>query len=65
MKKEELLNLESLESATEKLNTETEKDAVRAPDKSDYMKRILALPPEDQAFLDGYLFAKLTAIRPA
>ncbi len=38
MKKEELLNLESsesLEPATEQLNTETEKDAVRAPDKSD------------------------------
>ena len=31
-----------------------------APDKADYMNRILSLTAEDQAFMDGYLFAKVT-----
>lgn len=30
------------------------------PDKSSYLERIHALPAEDQAFMDGYLFAKVT-----
>lgn len=28
--------------------------------KADYMEKILSLSPEDQAFMDGYLFAKVT-----
>ena len=30
------------------------------PDKEAYLERINALSPEDQSFLDGYLFAKVT-----
>ena len=41
-------------------NTQHENEAVRTPDKSAYMERINSLPAEDQAFLDGYLFAKVT-----
>ena len=37
-----------------------QREAVRTPDKSAYMERISSLPAEDQAFLDGYLFAKVT-----
>lgn len=40
---------------------EQEKQAVQqTPDKADYKARISALSAEDQAFLDGYLFAKVT-----
>ena len=35
-------------------------EAVRTPDKAAYMERISALSAEDQAFMDGYLFAKVT-----
>ena len=37
-----------------------EEQTVRTPAKADYMERISSLPAEDQAFLDGYLFAKVT-----
>ena len=37
-----------------------QREAVRTPDRSAYMERINSLPEEDQAFLDGYLFAKVT-----
>ena len=37
-----------------------EEQTVRTPDKAEYMARISALSAEDQAFLDGYLFAKVT-----
>ena len=37
-----------------------QREAVRTPAKADYMERINSLPAEDQAFLDGYLFAKVT-----
>ena len=37
-----------------------ENEAVRTPDRSAYKERADALPAEDQAFLDGYLFAKVT-----
>lgn len=30
------------------------------PDKDSYMQRILSLDEKSQAFLDGYLFAKVT-----
>lgn len=40
--------------------SQQENEAVRTPDKADYMERINSLPAEDQAFLDGYLFAKVT-----
>ena len=40
---------------------EQENQAVqRTPDKADYKAQIKALSAEDQAFLDGYLFAKAT-----
>ncbi len=29
-------------------------------DKNEYLQRIQELSPEDQAFMDGYLFAKVT-----
>ena len=35
-------------------------EPVKVPDKEEYKKRVLALPAEDQAFLEGYLFAKVT-----
>ena len=41
------------------------REEARIPDKADYMERIMALSAEDQAFLDGYLFAKVTATRTA
>lgn len=34
--------------------------ANRVPDKAEYLKKIQELPREDQAFLEGYLFAKVT-----
>ena len=40
--------------------TKQEEQTVRMHDKADYMERISSLPAEDQAFLDGYLFAKVT-----
>ena len=30
------------------------------PNKAEYLQRIQSLSPEDQAFMDGYLFAKVT-----
>ena len=39
---------------------EHEEETVRTPDKAEYKERISALSAEDQAFLDGYLFAKAT-----
>ena len=30
------------------------------PDKEEYIRKIRELSPEDQAFMDGYLFAKVT-----
>lgn len=47
-----------------KLNPDATKETPQAPDKEAYLKKIMELPPEDQAFMDGYLYAKLTA-RPA
>lgn len=35
-------------------------EAVRTPDKAAYIERINALSAEDQAFMDGYLYAKVT-----
>ena len=37
-----------------------EQTVQETPDKAGYKERISALPAEDQAFLDGYLFAKVT-----
>ena len=51
------LNPETLQQEE---TTQHENVAVRTPDKSAYMERINSLPAEDQAFLDGYLFAKVT-----
>lgn len=39
-----------------------EQAPVTVPDKDDYMQKILSLPPEDKAFMDGYLFAKVTEL---
>ena len=41
-------------------NQEVQETVQRTPDKTAYMERIDALPAEDKAFLDGYLFAKVT-----
>ena len=38
----------------------TKEEAVH-PDKSAYLDRIQAMSAEDQAFLDGYLYAKVTS----
>ena len=45
--------------------SECESAIEKKPEKADYIQRINALPAEDQAFMDGYLFARLTAERPA
>jgi len=45
--------------------SECESATEKKPEKADYIQRINALPAEDQAFMDGYLFARLTAARPA
>ena len=42
--------------------TQAEQAPVTVPDKDDYMQKILSLPPEDKAFMDGYLFAKVTEL---
>ena len=47
------------------MNTEMEKTRAaeaeemerKKPEKADYVERINELPAEDQAFMDGYLFA--------
>lgn len=49
-KNREIMQQESVEEQ----NTQ---QAAQVPDKSAYMQRILALSPEDKAFMDGYLFA--------
>ena len=41
-------------------NIQQEEQPIRTPDKSAYMERINALSAEDQAFLEGFLFAKVT-----
>lgn len=44
--------------------TETRAEAMtRQPDKNEYLQRIRELSAEDQAFMDGYLFAKVTERR--
>lgn len=55
--KMERLQTSAIEMAKEQ---EQNSDTVRTPDKAAYMERISALSAEDQAFLDGYLFAKVT-----
>lgn len=52
----------------EKVRTpETAEAEQTRPEKADYLERIKNLSAEDQAFMDGYLFAKVTsaARRPA
>lgn len=41
-------------------NTAEEKEPEKKPDKAEYIRRIHELSAEDQAFMDGYLFAKVT-----
>ena len=57
-------NYETLQQNPETLQTEEKtqhkEEAVRTPDKAAYMEHIHALSAEDQAFMDGYLFAKVT-----
>lgn len=56
-------NYEALKQNLENLQPEEsqcELEAVRTPDKAAYMEHIQTLSAEDQAFLDGYLFAKVT-----
>lgn len=45
---------------TREIITEEQEQVQREPEKTDYIQRILSLPAEDQAFMDGYLFAKVT-----
>ena len=50
----------------DKTRNETETQAetmARQPDKNEYLQRIRELSAEDQAFMDGYLFAKVTERR--
>ena len=50
-----------IENEIERKGAEEEmREGIQTPDKAEYMQRILSLPAEDQAFLDGYLFAKVT-----
>ena len=42
------------------IHEESAQEPQQAPDKALYMQRIRELSTEDQAFLDGYLFAKVT-----
>ena len=54
----ELMNTTNLQQEPAEENSIQQ--TVRTPDKSEYLQRILALSAEDQAFMDGYLFAKVT-----
>lgn len=54
----EQTNLNNLQQETTEENKNQQ--TAQVPDKSVYMQRILALSAEDQAFMDGYLFAKVT-----
>ena len=38
-----------------------EKEEAVHPDKSAYLEKIQAMSAEDQAFLDGFLYAKVTS----
>ena len=38
----------------------TQQQEARKPDKTIYMQRISELSAEDQAFMEGYLYAKVT-----
>ena len=44
----------------ELMKQNNEQEEKKVPAKEDYLRRISELSPEDQAFMDGYLFAKLT-----
>lgn len=52
---EKILDQQQLPETVQK-----EEKTVRTPDLSDYSERIEALSAEDKAFLDGYIFAKMT-----
>ena len=45
------MNTEIEKTKAEEIRTET------PPEKAEYVERIKELPAEDQAFMDGYLFA--------
>ena len=41
--------------------TEGQEQEIRqVPDKAEYLRKIYELPERDQAFVEGYLFAKVT-----
>ena len=42
---------------TEQENTQVAEETRTEPTKAEYVERIQELPAEDQAFMDGYLFA--------
>ena len=45
----------------EKMNAEQEQAEIRqAPDKEEYIRRIMELDDQGQAFIEGYLFARVT-----
>ena len=58
---EKNLELQQLRETKAEETVQQNSEAVRTSDKAAYMKRINALSAEDQAFMDGFLFAKVTA----
>lgn len=40
---------------------ETANQQEQSPDKAAYLDRIMKLPAEDRAFMEGYLYARVTA----
>ena len=58
---EKNLELQQLRETKAEEIEQQKSEAVRTPDKAAYMERISALSAEDQAFMDGFLFAKVTA----
>lgn len=58
------MNMEQRNEQAEAIRRETVQPETPArPEKADYLERIKGLSAEDQAFMDGYLFAKVTSRR--
>ena len=49
--------MEEMKTMEPAVEAETERTE---PDKAEYLRKIMSLDAEDQAFMDGYLFAKVT-----
>lgn len=58
------MSMEQRNEQAEAIRRETvQAEAPARPEKADYLERIKGLSAEDQAFMDGYLFAKVTSRR--